>query len=260
MTNENAYANAIEKIQKLAVAGEKVERYSAPDGKEYLISRGENGGPIVTPLNVEKVFYPDTMEVNTLWAFVTYLKAAIQSGEITARLYINIESPTHVSATTEVNKFGKRSTVAVARRYHFNSFNFGNSFDYESFIVALRSQFIKTEGMEKLLDCLKSITSSNDLTNEDNGVSQTVVARNGVSLGAVNITPVWELQPHRTFTEVKQPSSLFLFRIGKRGDETRYTLHETDGNAWAIDAIVSIHHWLCEELKEEIGSGAVVVL
>ena len=124
----------------------------------------------------------------------------------------------------------------------------------------MRSQFVRTEGIEQLLECLKSITSSNDLTNEDNGVSQTVVARNGVSLGAVNITPVWELQPHRTFTEIKQPSSLFLFRIGKRGDDTRYTLYETDGNAWAIDAIASIHNWLCEMLKDEIEAGRVVVL
>ena len=260
MSNENAYANAIEKIQRMAIVGERVERYTAADGKEYIISKGADGAAFVQEIHVEKFFHPETMEVNTLMAFVTYLKEAIKSGEVTARMYINIVSPTRVIATTEVNKFGKRSLIAIANRYHFNTFSFGDQYDFEGFVVALRSRFVRTEGIEKLLDCMRSVTSSNDVTSEDNGVSQTLVAKNGVSLGAVSITPVWELQPHRTFTEIKQPASLFLFRIGKRGDETRYALHETDGNAWAIEAIASIHFWLCENLQEEIAKGAVVVL
>ena len=260
MSNEYAYANAIEKIQELAVKGEKVERLSTSDGKELLVSRGADGTPNVIDLNVEKVFYPDTMRVNNLFAFISYLKAAIKNGEIVERLYINIESPTRVVAMTEVNKFGKRSTVAVADRYSFRTFNFGYSFDFESFIVALRSQFVKTEGIDGLLLCLKSVTNANEVVSEDNGVSQAVVAKSGVSLGAVPITPVWELKPHRTFTEVEQPSSLFLFRVGKRGDDTQYTLHETDGNAWAIEAISNIHAFLCEGLEEEIVTGKVIVL
>ena len=87
-----------------------------------------------------------------------------------------------------------------------------------------------------------------------------MTARNGVHLGAVDITPVWELQPHRTFTEIAQPSSLFLFRVRKDGDNTRYTLFETDGNKWAVDAIESINCYLHWNLKEEIDNGQVVVL
>ena len=260
MNNENAYANAIEKIQELAVKGEKVERISTSDGKELLISRGPDGVPNAIDLCVEKVFYPDTMKVNNLNSFVTYLKAAIANGEIKDRLYINIETPTRVIATTEVNQFGKRSTMAVADRYSFRTFNFGYSFDFESFIVALRSQFVRTEGVDGLLSCLKSVTNANEVISEDNGVSQAIVAKSGVSLGAVPITPVWELKPHRTFTEVEQPSSLFLFRVGKRGDDTQYALHETDGNAWAIEAISNIHNFLCEMLIEEVDKNKVIVL
>lgn len=254
------YADAIKEIARLAVAGEEVQSYSAADGKEYLISRGQDGVPVVKELSVEKVFYPETMKVNTLTAFVSYLKNAIKNGEVTQRLYINIKSPTEVYATTEVNKFGKRSMIAMAERYYFKPFNFGNSFDFENFVVALRSQFVRTEGVEKLLECLKTVTSANDVTTEDNGVTQTMTARNGVHLGFVDITPVWELQPHRTFTEVAQPSSLFLFRVRKDGDNTRYTLFETDGNKWAVDAIESINCYLRWNLEEEIKNGQVVVL
>ena len=254
------YAEAIKEIVKLAVAGEDVQTYSASDGKEYLISRGQDGAPVVKELQVEKIFYPETMRVNTLTALVSYLKNAIQNGEVQQRVYINVVSPTEVYVTTEVNKFGKRSMIAKAERYCFKPFNFGNSFDFESFVVALRSQFVRTEGIEKLLECLKSVTSANDVTTEDNGITQTMTAKNGVHLGAVDITPVWELQPHRTFTEVSQPSSLFLFRVRKDGDNTRYTLFETDGNAWAVTAMDSIKVYLGWNLENEIKNGQIVVL
>lgn len=254
------YADAIKEIAKLAVAGESVDRYSAPDGKEYLITRRADGVPYVSEIEVEKVFYPDTMRLNTLTAFASYIRAAIANEEITQRLYINVESPTKLYATTEVNKFGKRSLIAVAERYRLNTFSFSYNFDFESFVVALRSQFIRTDGLKDLLECLKMVTSENSVTSEDNGITQTVTAKNGVSLNSVNITPVWELKPHRTFTEVEQPSSLFLFRVNKDRESTRYALYETDGNAWAVEAMANVRNWIEAALEEEIKAGKVVVL
>ena len=254
------YAEAIKEIAKLAVAGESVDRYSAPDGKEYLITRGKDGVPNVVEVEVEKAFYPETMRLNTLTAFASYIRAAIANGEVRQRLYINVESPTKLYATTEVNKFGKRSLIAVAERYRFNTFNFSCNFDFESFVVALRSQFIRTEGLQDLLECLKAVTSENSVTSEDNGITQTVTAKSGVSLTSVNITPVWELKPHRTFTEVEQPSSLFLFRVNKDRESTRYALHETDGNAWAVEAMTNVRTWIETALWDEISAGKVIVL
>ena len=46
------YADAIREIAKLAVAGEEVQSYSAEDGKVYLISRGQDGAPLLKELPV----------------------------------------------------------------------------------------------------------------------------------------------------------------------------------------------------------------
>ena len=260
MNNENVYENAIEKIRKMAVAGAEVEPYTTPDGKTFLISRNAEGGIEVEELEIEKVFHPAVMCVNTLTAFVNYIKAGIYNKEITDPLYINIKSPLEVFATTPVNKFGERSTIVRADRYRFNPFSFGQAHDFESFVVALRSKFAVSDGVKELLECLKSVTNENSVSTEDNGVTQVVTAKNGLHLNAaVQISPIWELRPHRTFTEIDQPESLFLLRM-TQGENTRYTLYETDGNAWAIEAMQSIAFWLSWKLEDEIKDKKIFIL
>lgn len=262
MTNENnVYENAIEKIRKMAVEGMKVEPYETDDGQTFLFARNPDGSIEVKALAVNKVFKPDTMQVNTLTAFVNYIKAGIENGEIRDRLYINITSPTEVYAVTPVNEFGDRVTIVYARRYSFEPFNFGYKQDFENFVVALRSKFAPSDGVQGLLECLKKVTKNNDVSTEDNGVTQVVTAKNGLHLDAgVQIQPIWALKPHRTFTEIEQPESLFLLRMTQSGDSTQYALHETDGRAWAVTAMHSIGEWLRERLNEEIESGDVFVL
>ena len=260
MSNENLYENAIEKIRKMAVAGAEVERCTFADGKTYLIARDNDGQIQVEQLHVDEVFYPATMRVNTLTAFVNYIKAAIFNKEISEPLYINIDSPLHVSATTPVNKYGKRSMVVTAERYHFSPFNFGQAHDFENFVVALRSKFAASDGVKELLECLKSVTNENRVSTEDNGVTQVVMAKNGLHLNAaVQISPIWALKPHRTFTEIDQPESLFLLRM-KQGEDTHYTLYETDGNAWAIEAMQSIAYYLQWKFEDEIKDKKIFIL
>ena len=262
MTNENnAYANAIEKIKQMAIDGVEVKPYKTPDGKYFVFSKGEDGKIEAQCLDVEARFAPDTMFVNTLTAFVNYLKAAIKNREIVSTLYINIISPTKVCAYSPLTKFGERDTVATADRYNFTPFNFGCKYDFESFVVALRSKFSESDGTKALLECLRKVTSSNEVGTEDNGITQVVTAKNGLHLNAgVQVTPIWALKPHRTFTEIEQPESLFLLRMTQSGDSTQYALHETDGNAWAVSAMNSIGDWLRAKLAEEIKEGKIFVL
>ena len=56
-----------------------------------------------------------------------------------------------------------------------------------------------------------------------------------------------ELAPYRTFPEVEQPISKFIFRMQ---EGPRAALYEADGGAWRNKAILSIKEYLQEELKE----------
>ncbi|MEA4933680.1 MAG: hypothetical protein VB071_08935, partial [Lawsonibacter sp.] len=78
--------------------------------------------------------------------------------------------------------------------------------DYEQAVIELRSKFAPGEGVNYLLDLLSRVSKENGVTTNDNGVSQTVEARTGVSLKQmVAVKPRVSLCPYRTFLEVAQP-------------------------------------------------------
>lgn len=67
-------------------------------------------------------------------------------------------------------------------------------------LIELRSLCIPNEGTAYLLDLLSRMTNENSVSTNDNGVTQTVEARQGVALNAVvEIKPRVMLRPFRTF-------------------------------------------------------------
>lgn len=130
--------------------------------------------------------------------------------------------------------------------------------NYEEAIIELRSRYSPGEGMEYLLDLLSSISKENGVTTRDNGVSQEVEARQGISLKTmVKIRPRVSLRPYRTFLEVEQPESEFLLRLD---DEGNVGLFEADGGMWQVEAKRNICAFFEEALKPEIDGGKVVVM
>ena len=53
------------------------------------------------------------------------------------------------------------------------------------------------------------------------------------------------LRPYRTFNEVEQPASQFVFRINKLAN---LALFEADGGKWKLEAVESIANYLKNEL------------
>lgn len=129
---------------------------------------------------------------------------------------------------------------------------------HEEAIIELRSAFVPNEGTEYLLDLLSRISKDDSVTSEDNGVSQTVSARQGIALKSYEkVRSRIPLCPYRTFTEVAQPESEFILRLDEEG---RVGLIEADGGRWKLTAKASIGYYFEEALKEEIDSGRVVVM
>lgn len=58
------------------------------------------------------------------------------------------------------------------------------------------------------------------------------------------------LKPYRTFVEVDQPLSQFVFRMKQdKYDGIQCALFEADGGAWKIEAMKSIKEYLKEQLE-----------
>lgn len=130
--------------------------------------------------------------------------------------------------------------------------------EYEQAIIELRSKFVPGDGVEYLLDLLSRINKENGVTTDDNGVSQEVTVRQGISLKATTqVKPRISMRPYRTFLEVEQPESEFLLRLD---DDGNIGLFEADGGMWEMDAKSRICAFFEDALKEEISGGKVVVM
>lgn len=172
-------------------------------------------------------------------------------------IYINIESEACVSVITSLDKEKDREKPysAVAEG---NRFRFGNGYDYERFVIAIRSLFIQTEHTANLLQLLKKVSNIESVETSDDGITQQVVAKQGAMLASdVKISPIIKLAPFRTFIEVGQPESEFLFRIS---DGNSFALYEADGGAWKMKAKQYIRTFFETALVEEIKAGNVVIL
>ena len=66
-----------------------------------------------------------------------------------------------------------------------------------------------------------------------------------------------DLQPYRTFLEVPQPESQFIFRINERGN---CALFEADGGLWKYHAMESIKLFLEDALKGLIEENKLTVI
>lgn len=128
----------------------------------------------------------------------------------------------------------------------------------EMALIELRSLFIPNEGTAYLLDLLSKMTDKNSVSTNDNGVTQTVEATQGVALKEkVEIKPRVKLQPFRTFLEVDQPESEFLLRIDA---EQGVGLFEADGGIWKLEAKRNISAYFEGRLSDLIAAGRVVVM
>ena len=118
-------------------------------------------------------------------------------------------------------------------------------------LIELRSLCIPNEGTAYLLDLLSRMTN-------ENSVTQTVEARQGVALNAlIEIKPRVMLRPFRTFLEVEQPESEFLLRVDP---DEGIGFFEADGGIWKLEAKKNIADYFLKNMGDLIDAGKVVVM
>lgn len=155
-------------------------------------------------------------------------------------------------------RFKQRDYFAHATAPWPDGLKFGKFIESEIFVIQMMSLFFKNEASEKIIQLLTSITSANVSQHEDDGAVQQVVVKKGVVLKeAATVPNPVSLAPFRSFREIEQPASLFVFRAqtGERMPEC--ALFEADGGRWKIEAIDRIKTWLKTALGSEIDAKTV---
>ncbi|NLW90985.1 MAG: hypothetical protein GXY34_05230 [Syntrophomonadaceae bacterium] len=227
---------------------------------EYLIGLGLNSNPIVKvdgrPYSLEQLHpvkesSPAALGFNFLDSLVTYLRNNIDPSFKEEGLIIEIKSPTEVALHTEiVGDFNQRFNPVVCTAL-VNPFPWDKFIDPDSFIIMAQSRFVETDDLAKIRSIVGNVRSEEVAQFCDDGISQQVTTKSGIArVENVTIPPRVKLAPYRTFMEIEQPESEFIFRA-KKGDGLPYfALFEADGGAWRIDAMKRIKAYLEDQLKE----------
>jgi hypothetical protein len=162
-------------------------------------------------------------------------------------IYLHVRGPRDVTALTIPREDFKRAVLFTARA-EVPDVTYGHFIDREEMIIMLRSKFVQTEGCAALIKLIGNIKEDNTRETNDDGISQSVIAKSGIGVvGVVPVNPIQSLQPYRTFLEVAQPASDFLFRIDKDGDQA---IFEADGGRWRNEAMANIAEYLKRELAK----------
>jgi hypothetical protein len=231
------------------------------EAMEYLVEQGQ---PEVLEVNgqqysTRKLYTvleptPAPLVVRNLSGLVDYLKSEFDKQ---APLLVHVVSPTSVSVVSSYNNDYSRKEIIKAEAM-LPEFRYGQYYDAESFNIKLQSVFLENEDRTKLLKVVGNIKEEAVRQVGDDGVSQSVVAKTGVAtVEDVKVPNPVLLAPYRTFVEVDQPASAFVFRM-QNGPTA--ALFEADGGAWRNTAIDNVATFLCEELSDLIEANQIVVI
>lgn len=195
--------------------------------------------------------YADTIRMNTLSSLIDYIKSGVDS--FSDHMIIHVQSPTKVSMYSILDIERKREYV-VEVNASVPVFAFNQFMNHESFCIGVQSNFIDDPATDKalLLKFAGTVEAGSVAEYGDDGVSQKATVKTGIaSKGEAIIPSPASLKPFRTFIEVDQPASDFIFRMkDDRSGGVQCALFEADGGAWKISAMEAIKAYLTEALKE----------
>lgn len=233
------------------------------EAMQYLLEKGnvrtlvaENGKEYSTqPLYwLDKKNSVDPIRIQSLTGIVEYVKSKF---DIDVPVMIHVEDPRNVNVYAALDGENRREFY-LSSKANLPRINFDCFLNTEEFNIMLQANFIKTTARDNLLKVISSIVEEEGTETKDNGISQRTVAKTGVATrGEVELPNPVELQPFRTFVEVRQPASEFVLRIQKG---PRAALFEADGAAWELNAMHNIKEYLSDHLADEIASGQVVIM
>lgn len=219
------------------------------NGKTYF-DRNKHS---LTELDVKK--YADTLTVSTLQGIVDFIKAKFDRDGV--RLVLHVKNPTTVKVLSQLDENGQRENILTAV-VDLPNYPYGRFLKQSDFVIQLQSIFQRNNDAEALLEFTSAIKIDNGIELKDNGVGQTAVVKSGAaSVAEAKVPSPATLQPYRTFLEVPQPESAFIFRLDDKGN---CALFEADGGLWKNEAILNVRKYLEVAFKQEIEDSQINII
>lgn len=191
----------------------------------------------------------NTLKFSSLETLANFITEDPITHKVLNNPIIQIEDNHKVHLMNIPNEETLSRTVVASVNNPLEPFAFNSYKDIETMIIQLQTKFVKTEEIDKLLILLSSLGTTKNVGLTDNGTSQTVSVKMGVSaasLKEVDLPPVIKLKPIRVFTECEQVESNFLFRIKENDDIPYVALMDIDPTSWKLKASKSIKNKMQE--------------
>lgn len=201
------------------------------------------------PLHRIDTYYPkaDAIEMHTLTSLVDYIKSEVD--EMPPRMIVEVKSQTEVELYSQLDPNRDRESLVVASA-RVPGFEFDRFVEHEKFCINLQSKFIPSDDRELILKFAGTVEAGSVSEYGDDGVTQKATIKTGLASkgDAIVPNPVC-LRPYRTFLEVEQPESAFVFRMKQDNyGSVMCAVFEADGGAWKMDATQAIKEYLQREL------------
>ena len=196
----------------------------------------------------------DALIVRNLDGFCEYIRKFAQNDTTSISDYfVLVESYKKVSFISRLNRDRYRETLIMAVP-DVPEFPFGRFIENEKMIILLQSAFV--EDLQTDLNVVRkfvgTVTAGTVKEYSDDGVTQQATVKQGARGKIDDIVPSpCTLRPYRTFVEIDQPTSRFIFRMEQGREQTvNAAIIEADGGAWKLKAIQNIIDYLEYALAE----------
>ena len=188
------------------------------------------------------------IEAHTLSALVEYIERCDE--EFQANMLIHVVSPKEVRLISALDADRTRENLFVSKA-EVSEFNFDKWYDQERFMIELQANFQMNDDLAAVMKMAGNIDKKNNANFTDDGVTQVATINVGVAVKADALVPnPVELIPFRTFQEVDQPASKFVFRVGDK-EVPAFKLVEAENNIWKNQAIENVKRFLRDALPDE---------
>lgn len=261
MADSTLDGGAVAKVAELAQAAQEVQYKELEDGR------------LLADQQLSVIYDPDTdvwpgpLEAHSLTGIIDYLEKNPDELD-RVNCVLVVAGPTRVMLASQVfgppRRRARHVYAGATARTAFDDAAFFDTYhELETMMVALQSRFQDTPERAELLRAIGGLQDAESKEIRDDGVSQKVTVKSGVSMvGLADVPNPVNLRPFRTFPEIaEQPESNFVVRVrpGRGGEGIQAALFEADGGAWRQLAVNAIRNWLERERDELVGDHPLIV-
>lgn len=208
------------------------------------------GGQMYSDKPLERISYSPKAQaigMTTLTSLVEYVKANIDT--MSEKMIVHVSSPKNVKLYSMLDHDRVREYM-VEVNAQVPEFRYGRYMEHEEFLIALQSKFIRNDDLDLLMKFAGTVEDGTVTSYGDDGVTQKATVKTGIaSKGEAVVPNPVNLRPFRTFVEVEQPESAFIFRMRQNGG-VECAIFEADGGAWKNAAMRNIKEYLQFELAD----------